>query len=98
MGGNCEVEIIEVLKTFAESYGPAALPWSVVAFLGWTVLKERAQKDAPAVSAEYKEIIERYENLLEKVLGGLHGITIATERMALLIEERTRRQNNRDDH
>jgi hypothetical protein len=90
MGGSL-VEIIEVLKGLAESYGPAALPWSVVAFLGWTVLKERGQKDAPALSVEYKEMIERYELLLEKVLGGLHGITVATERMAILIEERTRR-------
>jgi hypothetical protein len=90
MGGSL-VEIIEVLKGLAESYGPAALPWSVVAFLGWTVLKERGQKDAPALSVEYKDMVERYENLLEKVLGGLHGITVATERMAVLIEERTRR-------
>ena len=92
------MDILEVLKHLAEAYGPAALPWSVVAFLGWIVLKDRGHKEAPAVSAEYKEMIERYENLLEKVLGGLHGITVATERMALLIEERTRRQNNRESH
>jgi hypothetical protein len=93
MGGSL-VEIIEVLKGLAESYGPAALPWSVVAFLGWTVLKERGQKDAPALSVEYKEMIERYEQLLERMLGAIHGITVATERMAVLIEERTRRPSS----
>jgi hypothetical protein len=91
MGGDLVVEVLEVLKQLAESYGPAALPWSVVAFLGWTVLKERGQKDTPALSVEYKEMIERYEHLLEKILGAIHGITVATERMAILIEERTRR-------
>ena len=85
------MEVLEVLKQLAESYGPAALPWSVVAFLGWTVLKERGNKETPALSVEYKEMIERYEQLLEKILGGLHGVTVATERMAILIEERTRR-------
>ncbi len=91
------MDVLEVLKHLAESYGPAALPWSVVAFLGWTVLKERGNTTAPALSVEYKEMIERYETLLEKILGAIHGITVATERMAVLIEERTRRPPSGQD-
>lgn len=81
------MEIGELLKSLFENYGAAALPWSVVAFLGWFVLKDRnkSQSSHSALPEDYENIIDRYhEALIDN--------TRTIERLAVLLEERTRRQ------
>ena len=80
------MELAEVLKALFDQYGPAALPWSVVAFLGWIVLSDRKNKGT--IPHEYQIIIGQQREALVDV-------TRAVERLAVLIEERTRRQANK---
>lgn len=77
------MEIADFLKGLFSSYGAAALPWSVVAFLGWLVITDRGK--ARIVPPEYQHLLDNYH---EAIIGN----TRAIERLAILLEERTRRQ------
>jgi predicted ATPase len=79
------VELAELIKALFESYGAAALPWSVMAFLGWLVIRDR-MKDREAVPHEYKTLVDNYH---EAIVDNTNAIT----RLAVLLEERTRRQS-----
>jgi predicted ATPase len=79
------VELAELIKALFESYGAAALPWSVMAFLGWLVIRDRL-RGRETIPHEYQMIIDRYNEALVDV-------TRSVERLAILIEERTRRQS-----
>lgn len=79
------MEIGEVLKALFEQYGPAALPYVMVGFMVWLVLNERKGKGA--VPHEYQLLIEHYHEAVVDV-------TKTIERLAVLIEERTRRHSS----
>jgi hypothetical protein len=81
------VEFAELLKHFFEAYGAAALPYMFGALLVWLVLRDRDGR-ATTVSPEYSQLINQYHEAVVDV-------TKTIERLAVLIEERTRRQANR---
>ncbi len=83
------MELAELLKSIFENYGAAALPWSVVAFLGWFVLKER-RGQSQNQSVRHDE----YESIIDKYHEALIDNTRTIERLAVLFEERTRRQTS----
>lgn len=80
------MELAELLKSIFTNYGAAALPWSVVAFLGWFVLSRKGSsqnnQDHNAVTAD---LLDKYHEVLV-------DNTRTLERLATLLEERTRRQ------
>jgi hypothetical protein len=77
------MDIGTLLKELFTDYGAPALPWTVVAYLGWMVLSER--KPRMNVPKEYQELMDNYHDAIVEN-------TRAMERLSLLIEERTRRQ------
>lgn len=80
--GGAQLEIFDFLKWVFATYGAAALPYSVIAFLVWLVLSEKKKETVPP---EYQAMINHYhEAIVEN--------TRTIERLAVLIEERTRRQ------
>jgi hypothetical protein len=83
------VELAELLKSIFENYGAAALPWSVVAFLGWFVLKDRRgnSQNQGRVTDDYEHMVDRYHE-------ALIDSTRTIERLATLFEERTRRHTS----
>ena len=86
------MELAELIKALFESYGAAALPWSVMAFLGWLVLKDRL-KGRETVPHEYQALIDRYNEALIDVTRAVERLAVPIERLAVLIEERTRAQS-----
>jgi hypothetical protein len=68
-------------------YGPLAVGWVVACFLGWVVFYERKKPEAR---------LDVYEARQQKILDDYHdaivAVTRAIEHLAVLIEERTRRQ------
>jgi hypothetical protein len=81
------VEFIEVLKHFFEAYGAAALPYMFGALLVWLVLRDRDSRTTTVVSPEYSQLIHQYHEAVVDV-------TKTIERLAVLIEERTRRNQS----
>jgi hypothetical protein len=81
------VELTELLKTLFENYGAAALPWSVVAFLGWFVLKDRKGQ-----SQSHSALPDDYEHMIDRYHEALIDSTRTIERLAVLLEERTLRR------
>jgi hypothetical protein len=77
------MEIASLLKELFANYGAAALPWSVVAYLFWTVYGDKHK--TKTVPDDLQRIIDNYH---EAIVGN----TRAIERLAILLEERTRRQ------
>lgn len=78
------MEIVDLLKYLFTTYGAPALPWSVVAFMWWMMMKERQGKSE--LPPGYQQIIDDYhEATLEN--------TRVIQQLATLIEERTRRQS-----
>lgn len=61
-------------------YGPLGIGWIVAAGLGWMVFQDRKKKDHP------------YEKILESYYEVIIANTRAMERLATIIEERTRRR------
>jgi hypothetical protein len=79
------VEMAEVLKQFFEAYGPASLPYAFGALLVWLVLRDRDSR--ATVPHEYQKLIDQYHEAVVDV-------TKTIERLAVLIEERTRRHQS----
>ena len=74
-----------LVKELLSLYGPLAIGWIVAIFLAWRVFTER---DKPSDTFKaYKDICEDYHAAIVEN-------TRVTERLALLIEERTRRVTN----
>lgn len=81
------MELTELLKTLFENYGAAALPWSVVAFLGWFVLKDRKSQ-----GQSHSALPDDYEHMIDRYHEALIDSTRTIERLAVLLEERTLRR------
>ena len=75
----------EITKQLLTLYGPLAIGWIIAGFLAWRVLTDANRPEN--VLKTYKDIIHDYhEAILEN--------TRVTERLAMLIEERTRQRHN----
>jgi hypothetical protein len=77
---------IFLTKLFGE-YGPLALGWIVACLLGVRALREAA---ASRITA--KDVLKEYKELLDSYHEAIVDNTKITERLALLIEDRTRQQ------
>lgn len=77
------------LKELFQEYGPLSLGWIVAAVLGWRVFSE--SKDNKLST---KEVMAEYNDLIDSYHAAIVENTRVTERLAMLIEERTRRQGN----
>lgn len=75
----------QFLEMILTHYGPLVIGWVVAAGLGWMVLRERKKPGHV-----------QYEKALEKVSDSYHEAIVANtramERLATIIEERTRRR------
>jgi hypothetical protein len=79
-----------VEKFFSEliiSYGPLALGWAIAALLGWRVFA-----DAASNRISSKDVLDDFRSLVDAYHAAVVDNTRVTERLALLIEERTRRR------
>ncbi len=79
------MEFIEVLKHFFDAYGAAALPYMFGALLVWLVLRDRSGS-GQIVPVQYQGLIDNYH---ESIVANTNALT----RLAVLLEERTRRQS-----
>jgi hypothetical protein len=76
-----------LLSNLLSSYGPLALGWIVASFLAWRVLSESASNRISS-----KDVLDDYHELLRAYHLAMVENTKVTERLAMLIEERTKRQ------
>lgn len=75
-----------LLRDALTLWGPLAIGWILAAYLVWYVLSERKKPN---------ETIAAYQNVLNDYHTALVANTKAIERLAIIIEERTRRQSER---
>lgn len=73
------------LKELFSEYGPLALGWIVASILGW-----RAFSDAAENKVATKDLMVKYGDMLEAYHEAIVENTRVTEKLSMLIEERTR--------
>ena len=83
------MELEPWIKVLLSEYGPLALGWVVASILAWRVFA-----DAASNRLSTKDVVENYQELMNSYHEAIVANTKVTERLALLIEERTRRQVN----
>ena len=76
-----------LLKDLLTNYGPLALGWIVALALGWRVYNDTAGDRLRPV-----DVLKKYDEVLDAYHAAIVENTKVTERLAMLIEERTRRQ------
>jgi hypothetical protein len=79
----------ETVKWFLQEFGPIAIGWLVAGFLGYRILT-----DAAANRLTNKDVLEDFHNLIAAYHTAVIENTKVTERLAILIEERTRARRN----
>jgi hypothetical protein len=77
------------LKDLLSEYGPLALGWIVASFLAYRVFS-----DASTVKTDARDALRKYDDLVKAYHECIVDNTKVTERLALLIEDRVRRQLN----
>lgn len=82
----------ELIKQIIIAYGPAAIPWIIAAGFGFLLWKSKnsAPTAAESVINPYQEFLNSYKDLVELCHEAIKENTKVTERLAILIEERTR--------
>ena len=83
-----------IIKEIFSVYGPAAIPWVLFAGCAWFLWKERFSSND--MIKPYKEFIDSYRELVDACHESIKENTKVIERLAILIEERTRRNNVRN--
>ena len=81
----------ELIKEILQTYGPAAIPWIIVAACAWFLWKERPSTNA--VVQPYHDFMNSYRELVDTCNEAIRENTKVIERLSILIEERTRRQD-----
>jgi hypothetical protein len=84
------VELLELLNWLFDKFGAAALPYTVIAILIWYVFQQRNAAKSAVAPKEYQDLINDYQELVHTCHTGLVESVRVTERLAILIEERTR--------
>ncbi len=82
----------EIIKQVFSVYGPAAIPWLIVAVAAWFLWKER--HSTSEVVQPYHDFMNSYRELVDVCHDAIKENTKIIERLTILIEERTRRQND----
>jgi hypothetical protein len=82
----------ETVKWILQEFGPIAIGWLVAGFLGYRVLTDAAsaRKESTANMITNKDVLDDFHNLVSAYHAALVANTRVTERLAVLIEERTR--------
>jgi hypothetical protein len=75
----------ETVKWFLEQFGPIAIGWIVAGFLGYRILT-----DASTNRISNKDVLDDFHDLVAAYHIAVTANTKVTERLAVLIEERTR--------
>jgi hypothetical protein len=75
----------ETAKWFLQEFGPIAIGWLVAGFLGYRILT-----DASANKISNKDVLDDFHDLVAAYHAAVVQSTKTMERLAVLIEERTR--------
>jgi hypothetical protein len=75
----------ETVKWALQEFGPIAIGWLVAGFLGYRILT-----DASSNRISNKDVLDDFHDLVSAYHIAVTANTKVTERLAVLIEERTR--------
>jgi hypothetical protein len=82
----------ETVKWFLQEFGPIAIGWLVAGYLGYRVLTDAsaARNESAANKITNRDVLEDFQNLVAAYHAAVVQSTKTMERLAVLIEERTR--------
>jgi hypothetical protein len=82
----------ETVKWILQEFGPIAIGWLVAGYLGYRVLADAssARKESTADKITNKDVLDDFHDLVSAYHIAVTANTKVTERLAVLIEERTR--------
>lgn len=85
----------ELFKEIFATYGPTAIPWVLFVGCAWFLWKEKYSSND--IIKPYHDFIDSYRDLVDVCHDAIKENTKVIERLSVLIEERTRRQNSSRD-